>query len=160
MIFEKLSKFYVVFDSPECDAPPVFNNGDLVTGRRGAGVYWGEQNWVAEATSTRFRQRAMDRVSHVRIQQRIHPDLQRPGGLPQPERGASAARSVHSNAAAILRVLPCIAPDWSRAVVIDQCRRRKNPKQNVVDLACFVPLLPEQIVDFDAPWPCSFWTNN
>ncbi|XP_061098470.1 arrestin domain-containing protein 2-like isoform X3 [Conger conger] len=33
MIFEKLKKFYVVFDSRECDTPPVFSNGDLVTGR-------------------------------------------------------------------------------------------------------------------------------
>lgn len=33
MIFEKLKRFYVVFDSSECDAPPVFSKGDTVTGR-------------------------------------------------------------------------------------------------------------------------------
>ncbi|KAJ8357762.1 hypothetical protein SKAU_G00205560 [Synaphobranchus kaupii] len=33
MIFDKLKKFYVVFHSPEFDTSPVFNNGDVVSGR-------------------------------------------------------------------------------------------------------------------------------
>lgn len=33
MIFDKLKKFDIVFDSPELDCPPVFSNGDVVSGR-------------------------------------------------------------------------------------------------------------------------------
>ncbi|KAG7456587.1 hypothetical protein MATL_G00237390 [Megalops atlanticus] len=33
MIFDKLKKFYIVFDSPEVDTPPVFANGDVVSGK-------------------------------------------------------------------------------------------------------------------------------
>ncbi|TNN41464.1 Arrestin domain-containing protein 2 [Liparis tanakae] len=33
MIFDKLKKFDVVFDSPEEDCPPVFSSGDVVSGR-------------------------------------------------------------------------------------------------------------------------------
>ncbi|XP_064197501.1 arrestin domain-containing protein 2-like isoform X1 [Anguilla rostrata] len=33
MIFDRLKKFYVVFDSPEFDTPPVFSNGDVVSGK-------------------------------------------------------------------------------------------------------------------------------
>uniref|UniRef100_UPI003AAA9CA2 arrestin domain-containing protein 2 isoform X3 n=1 Tax=Centroberyx gerrardi TaxID=166262 RepID=UPI003AAA9CA2 len=33
MIFDKLKKFYVLFDSPELDCPPVFSSGDVVSGR-------------------------------------------------------------------------------------------------------------------------------
>ncbi|KAJ8270103.1 hypothetical protein GJAV_G00110390 [Gymnothorax javanicus] len=33
MIFDKLKKFYVVFDSPEFDSSPVFSSGDLVSGK-------------------------------------------------------------------------------------------------------------------------------
>lgn len=33
MIFDKLKKFDIVFDSPEVDCPPVFSSGDVVSGR-------------------------------------------------------------------------------------------------------------------------------
>lgn len=33
MIFDKLKKLDIVFDSPELDCPPVFSNGDVVSGR-------------------------------------------------------------------------------------------------------------------------------
>lgn len=33
MIFDKLRKFDIVFDSPEVDCPPVFSSGDVVSGR-------------------------------------------------------------------------------------------------------------------------------
>lgn len=33
MIFDKLKKLDVVFDSPEVDCPPVFSSGDVVSGR-------------------------------------------------------------------------------------------------------------------------------
>ncbi|KAM6962647.1 arrestin domain-containing protein 2 [Aplochiton taeniatus] len=33
MIFDKLKKFYIVFDSPEIDSPPVFSSGDVVSGK-------------------------------------------------------------------------------------------------------------------------------
>ncbi|XP_034035993.1 arrestin domain-containing protein 2 isoform X1 [Thalassophryne amazonica] len=33
MIFDKLKKFDIVFDSPELDCPPVFSSGDVVSGR-------------------------------------------------------------------------------------------------------------------------------
>ncbi|KAJ8278700.1 hypothetical protein COCON_G00057660 [Conger conger] len=33
MIFDKLKKFYVLFDSPEIDTPPVFSSGDVVSGK-------------------------------------------------------------------------------------------------------------------------------
>lgn len=33
MIFDKLKKFCIVFDSPEVDCPPVFSSGDVVSGR-------------------------------------------------------------------------------------------------------------------------------
>ncbi|XP_056132013.1 arrestin domain-containing protein 2-like [Lampris incognitus] len=33
MIFDKLNKFYIVFDSPEIDSPPVFSSGDVVSGK-------------------------------------------------------------------------------------------------------------------------------
>ncbi|XP_035503421.1 arrestin domain-containing protein 2 isoform X1 [Scophthalmus maximus] len=33
MIFDKLKKFDIVFDSPEFDCPPVFSSGDVVSGR-------------------------------------------------------------------------------------------------------------------------------
>lgn len=33
MIFDKLKKFDIIFDSPELDCPPVFSNGDVVSGR-------------------------------------------------------------------------------------------------------------------------------
>lgn len=33
MIFDKLKKFYILFDSPEIDSPPVFSSGDVVSGR-------------------------------------------------------------------------------------------------------------------------------
>lgn len=33
MIFDKLKKFDIVFDSPEVACPPVFSSGDVVSGR-------------------------------------------------------------------------------------------------------------------------------
>lgn len=33
MIFDKLKKFDIVFDSPEVDCPPVYSSGDVVSGR-------------------------------------------------------------------------------------------------------------------------------
>lgn len=33
MIFNKVKKFHVVFDSPDVDCPPVFSSGDVVSGR-------------------------------------------------------------------------------------------------------------------------------
>lgn len=33
MIFDKLKKFDIVFDSPEMDCPPVFSSGDVVSGK-------------------------------------------------------------------------------------------------------------------------------
>lgn len=33
MIFDKVKKFVIVFDSPELDCPPVFSSGDIVSGR-------------------------------------------------------------------------------------------------------------------------------
>lgn len=33
MIFDKVKKFQVVFDSPDVDCPPVFSSGDVVSGR-------------------------------------------------------------------------------------------------------------------------------
>lgn len=33
MIFDKLKKLDIVFDSPEVDSPPVFSSGDVVSGR-------------------------------------------------------------------------------------------------------------------------------
>lgn len=33
MIFDKLKKFDIVFDSPEMDSPPVFSSGDVVSGK-------------------------------------------------------------------------------------------------------------------------------
>uniref|UniRef100_A0A672MUE2 Arrestin-like N-terminal domain-containing protein n=1 Tax=Sinocyclocheilus grahami TaxID=75366 RepID=A0A672MUE2_SINGR len=33
MIFDKLKKFDIVFDSPELDCPPVFSSGDVVSGK-------------------------------------------------------------------------------------------------------------------------------
>lgn len=33
MIFDKLKKFAIVFDSAEVDCPPVFSSGDVVSGR-------------------------------------------------------------------------------------------------------------------------------
>lgn len=33
MIFDKLKKFDIVFDSPEVDCPPVYSSGDNVSGR-------------------------------------------------------------------------------------------------------------------------------
>lgn len=33
MIFDKLKKLDVVFDSPEVNCPPVFSSGDVVSGR-------------------------------------------------------------------------------------------------------------------------------
>uniref|UniRef100_A0A8C8HRX9 Arrestin C-terminal-like domain-containing protein n=1 Tax=Oncorhynchus tshawytscha TaxID=74940 RepID=A0A8C8HRX9_ONCTS len=33
MIFDKLKKLYIVFDSPEIDSPPVFSSGDVVSGK-------------------------------------------------------------------------------------------------------------------------------
>lgn len=33
MIFDKLKKLDIVFDSPEMDCPPVFSSGDVVSGR-------------------------------------------------------------------------------------------------------------------------------
>lgn len=33
MIFDKLKKLDIVFDSPEVDCPPVFSSGDVVSGR-------------------------------------------------------------------------------------------------------------------------------
>lgn len=33
MIFDKVKKFQVVFDSPDVDSPPVFSSGDVVSGR-------------------------------------------------------------------------------------------------------------------------------
>lgn len=33
MIFNKLKKFLVIFDSPELDCAPVFSSGDVVSGR-------------------------------------------------------------------------------------------------------------------------------
>ncbi|KAG7327662.1 hypothetical protein KOW79_009268 [Hemibagrus wyckioides] len=33
MIFDKVKKFHVVFDSPDVDCPPVFSSGDVVSGR-------------------------------------------------------------------------------------------------------------------------------
>lgn len=33
IIFDKLKKFDIVFDSPEVDCPPVFSSGDVVSGR-------------------------------------------------------------------------------------------------------------------------------
>uniref|UniRef100_UPI0037E991F2 arrestin domain-containing protein 2 isoform X3 n=1 Tax=Semicossyphus pulcher TaxID=241346 RepID=UPI0037E991F2 len=33
MIFDKLKKFDIVFDSPDVDSPPVFSSGDVVSGR-------------------------------------------------------------------------------------------------------------------------------
>lgn len=33
MIFDKVKKFDIVFDSPEVDCPPVFSSGDVVSGR-------------------------------------------------------------------------------------------------------------------------------
>lgn len=33
MIFYKLKKLDVIFDSPEVDCPPVFSSGDIVSGR-------------------------------------------------------------------------------------------------------------------------------
>lgn len=33
MIFDKLKKFDIDFDSPEVDCPPVFSSGDVVSGR-------------------------------------------------------------------------------------------------------------------------------
>uniref|UniRef100_A0A8C7LH06 Arrestin C-terminal-like domain-containing protein n=1 Tax=Oncorhynchus mykiss TaxID=8022 RepID=A0A8C7LH06_ONCMY len=33
MIFDKLKRLYIVFDSPEIDSPPVFSSGDVVSGK-------------------------------------------------------------------------------------------------------------------------------
>lgn len=33
MIFDKLKKFHIVFDSPEIDSTPVFSSGDVVSGK-------------------------------------------------------------------------------------------------------------------------------
>lgn len=33
MIFDKLKKFDIVFDSPEMDCPPVYSSGDVVSGK-------------------------------------------------------------------------------------------------------------------------------
>lgn len=33
MIFDKVKKFDIVFDSPEIDSPPVFSSGDVVSGK-------------------------------------------------------------------------------------------------------------------------------
>lgn len=54
----------------------------------------GEQNRVDKVARGRFRQSALDRVSQRRVQHRLHAKLQRWSGVSEPERSASAGRSV------------------------------------------------------------------
>lgn len=60
----------------------------------GPGPVRRESGRLPEIARRGFRQSALDRVSVRRLQHGVHPELQRRGGVPEPERGAAAGRSV------------------------------------------------------------------
>lgn len=82
MIFDKVKKLDIVFDSPEVDRPPVYSSGDVVSGRvvldlfRGvrvdslklhaegfAKVHWTESR--SAGSSTAYTQNYSDEVEYL-----------------------------------------------------------------------------------------------
>lgn len=59
-----------------------------------AGARRGDQSGLPQTPRWRFRQSSLDRVSIRRLQHRVHAELQRWSGIPEPERCAAAGRSV------------------------------------------------------------------
>ncbi|XP_053321701.1 arrestin domain-containing protein 2 isoform X2 [Spea bombifrons] len=96
MIFDKVKKFVVVFDSPDLDTPPVFSSGDTVTGKvllelvtdikvdsvklhagGYAKVYWTESR--SAGSSTAYTQNYSDEVEYINRKETL---LQTDNGTP------------------------------------------------------------------------------
>ncbi|KAM4709174.1 arrestin domain-containing protein 2 isoform 1-T1 [Discoglossus pictus] len=88
MIFDKVKKFVIVFDSPELDTPPVFSSGDFVTGKVQlelvadakvesvklhaggyAKVHWTESR--SAGSSTAYTQNYSDEVEYVNLKETL-----------------------------------------------------------------------------------------